>query len=196
MKLQHFSKFKVRKNISISQGVKDDSGFTYCNIEEESPILVEIDNVVFKNGESSYSIKLNDSPFLANIKKTEKMILSKLHKESKSIFNKEFSLEKITGAYNSPLKETELVIGINEKSKVLDQLGDDIKNTIEQYTELEGRCIIKLSCLRFIAAYIYCDWELVYFKQSPTYDGDDSEPESEVPQKQEPIAVEPEESFF
>jgi hypothetical protein len=196
MKLQHFSKFKVPKTISVSKGVKDELGYTNCNVNEDSCIIVEIDNVAFKNGESSYSIKLDDIPFLSNIKELEHAILKKLHEESKSIFNKEFSLEKIQSAYNSPLKEedSELVIGINEKSKVLDQLGEDIKNTIEQYTELEGRCIIKLNCLRFIAAYIYCDWELVYFKQSPTYVEDEPEPvpDPEVPQQEE----EKEESFF
>jgi hypothetical protein len=198
MKLQHCSKFKIPKNIMISKGEKDDIGFTNCYINQESNIAVEVDSVVFRNGESGYSIKLQESVFSNNIKNLENVLISKLHSDAMAIFGKEFPLEKFQKAFNTPLKEeqSELTVNISEKSKILDKLGNDIKSKIEEHTELEGRCIVKLRCLRFITTYIYCDWELVYFKESMSYD-EDSEEEQEPEEKVvEEKVIEQEESFF
>ena len=90
MKLQHYSKFKLPKNISINKGVKDDLGCTNCYINNENPVVVEIDQVALKNGDSSYSIKLIDSIFKDSIKPLEDVLLQNLHDNSMSLFNKEF----------------------------------------------------------------------------------------------------------
>lgn len=197
MKLQHSSKFKIPKKLNIGQGEKDDSGFTLCKVNEDSPIAVELDSVVLKNGESSYSVQLQKTLFSDNIPNLESKLLTLLQQNCEELFKKQFPLEKFQKAYTSPLKvdTSELTLNINADSKVLDQYGNDIKNKIEQFSELEGRCILKLNCLRFITTYIYSDWDLIYFKQSSTYDEDTSDNE-ENPEVVEKVQESQEESFF